>query len=85
MDELDFDLLGLQYELQEYLNENDCIWFVDYSCIECDIGNAEFKVELLCSWGKVKDLLTRWGKTHGFKRIFYSEDKGVAYLRRRSS
>lgn len=84
-DELDFDLLGLQWELQSYLHDHDLVWFVDYNRIEVDIGNAELKIELRCDWNQVEKVFTKWGKANGFKQVFYSKEKGAVYMRRRVS
>lgn len=80
---LDTDLLGLQHELLAWLSDHGIVWFEDFSRVEADLGNGELKVYLQCPYRRVRHAVERFAQQHGFPRVFYSEDKGAVYLRRR--
>jgi len=81
--ELDTALLGLKFELVEALQEAGFAWFSDFSEIEADLGNAELKVSISVSKEAIKPAIEAFGKKNGFVRVFFSEEKGAFYLRRR--
>jgi len=80
---LDTDLLGLQHELLGFLSERGIVWFEDFSRVEADLGNGELKVYLSCSYSKVARAMNEFASENGFPRVFYSDEKGAVYLRRR--
>jgi len=82
---LDTELLELQHSLRSFLEEHDVVWFQDYERIEVDLSNAELKIDLIGGPEALKLPLREFAKRHGFKKIFYSREKGAIYLRRRAS
>lgn len=82
---LDTELLGLQHELLAFLADRGLVWFEDFSRVEADLGNAELKVYLSCSWERARGTLEAFGELHGFRRVYFSEHSGAAYLKRRAA
>lgn len=81
----DTDLLGLQYELMDFLSERGFVWFEHYSSIEVDISNAEMKVYLKCKWDEIKTHFGEFGRANGFVSVNYYKDRGAVYMKRRES
>lgn len=80
---LDTDLLGLQHELLAHLADAGIVWFEDFTRIEADLGNAELKIYLTCSYERVETAVRVFAEQNGFPKVFYSAEKGSVYLRRR--
>jgi len=80
---LDTDLLGLQHELLAHLADNGIVWFEDFARVEADLGNGELKIYLTCPYARVQECVEEFALENGFPSVFYSEDKGSVYLRRR--
>lgn len=80
---LDTDLLGLQHELLGFLADHGIVWFEDFTRIEADLGNGELKIYLTCPYHRVARAVKIFAEANGFPRVFYSDEKGSVYLRRR--
>jgi hypothetical protein len=80
---LDTELLELQHELLAHLADHGIVWFEDFARVEADLGNAELKIYLNCPFEKVQGCVEEFAEQNGFPRVFYSDDKGAVYLRRR--
>lgn len=76
----DVSLLGLKHELIAFLAEHDVVWFSDFSQVEVDMGNRELKIELSCSYDRVKTPLAKFARRHGFTTVFHYD--GAVYMRR---
>ncbi len=80
----DSELLGLRFELVNWLGDHGFQWFDAFQEVEADLGNRELKVNLSCPYeGKIVDVIGRFARENGFAKVFFSDEKGAVYLRRR--
>ena len=83
-DQFDTALLGLKYDLIDFLGQHDILWFEDFDDVDVDISNGELKVYLRCDWAKVADAIQAFASQNNFPRVTFSPEKGAVTLKRKA-
>lgn len=81
MVDFDSELIGVKYELIDWLTDKEVLWFQDYTNIEADITNSELRVYISCEITKIVPPLRKWGIANKF-RVYLIQDRGIVVLRR---
>lgn len=80
----DTDLLGLKYELIDYLSDHDIMMFEHYSEVEIDMSNREMKILFTCEFlNEYHFPIRKWAVANGFTAPFFNASTSKLIMRRR--
>jgi hypothetical protein len=80
--QIDTELLGLKYELIEWLSERGYEWFTDFTDVEIDMGNAEILVHTRGDSMPLAQECAKWCIANGFTKCYPIEDHSYIKIKR---
>jgi hypothetical protein len=81
---MDTEILGLKFELIDYLQGEGVNWFEHFSEVESNMTERTLCALITCGWEEIKSPFERWAMDNGFK-LRFSPETGKAKFSRKIS